>query len=196
VQTTSHREHYDARVDKQRHRLFTHAAAEAARRLEELGWERVLLAADRQVAADFRAALPAPLADRVHHVDLTHGTHDTVAIADTLGPVIDELWQAEVGRVAELAHDRALAGGAATLGAQETLGVLAEGRVEHLVLDPAHDFSAAAGMIPESIGGPPEMLGERAVEAAIAAGAEVSAVSTGASERLADAGGMAALLRY
>ena len=65
-----------------------------------------------------------------------------------------------------------------------------------LVLDPAHDFSAAAGMIPESIGGPPDMLGECAVEAAIAAGAEVGAVSTGESERLAEADGMTALLRY
>jgi hypothetical protein len=103
--------------------------------------------------------------------------------------------QADHGAEA-LAHQRALAGCAATIGAQETLGALAEGRVDHLVLDTDHDFSSAAAMIPPSIGGPSEMLGERAVEAAIGASAQVTACSMAVSETLRDAGGMAALLRY
>ena len=61
---------------------------------------------------------------------------------------------------------------------------------------PDHDFASAAAMIPPSIGGPSEMLGKRAVEAAIGASAQVTACSTAVSETLRDAGGMAALLRY
>ena len=84
---------------------------------------------------------------------------------------------------------------AATLGAQETLAALAEGRVAHLLIDPDHDFSSAAGMIPPSIGGPAELLGERAVERAIATAAQVTAFATDASASLREADGMAALLR-
>ena len=51
-------------------------------------------------------------------------------------------------------------------------------------------------MVPESIGGPAELLGERAVEAAVGTGAQVTALAAGESEALAEAGGIAALLRY
>jgi predicted hotdog family 3-hydroxylacyl-ACP dehydratase len=51
-------------------------------------------------------------------------------------------------------------------------------------------------MIPPSIGGPADMLGERAVETAISTAAQVTALPTTASETLRDAGGMVALLRY
>jgi len=94
------------------------------------------------------------------------------------------------------AHQRAHAGGAAALGPEETLGALAEGRVAHLVLDPDHDVSSVAEWIPASLGGPPELLGERAVEAAIAAAGDVSALPTLDCKELLDADGMVALLRY
>ena len=51
-------------------------------------------------------------------------------------------------------------------------------------------------MVPEAIGGPAELLGERAVEAAIATGAQVTALPTSESAALTEAGGIAALLRY
>ena len=80
--------------------------------------------------------------------------------------------------------------------ALETLTALAEGRVEHLILDVDGDFSAVADMVPAGIGGPAELLGERAVEAAVATGAEVTALAAEDSKALAEAGGIAALLRY
>jgi hypothetical protein len=96
----------------------------------------------------------------------------------------------------QLASERAKSGGAASLGPQETFGALAEGRVDHLLIDPDHDFSAAAGMIPSSLAGPSNLLGERAVEAAIATSAQVTSLSIEASAVLRDADGVAALLRY
>jgi hypothetical protein len=96
----------------------------------------------------------------------------------------------------EAADGRARAGGAATLGAQETLGALAEERVDHLILDPDYDFAQTSTTIPPSIGGPADLLGERAVETAIATGAQVTALPTTASSILRAAGGIVALLRY
>ncbi len=197
VQTTSHQERYEARVDAQRDQLFDTAATQTASRLEELGWERIVLVSETQVAARFRAALPVALAERVvAESDLNLAGEDPAAIAEALEPLLEDAWRRRTTALVALAHERAQAGGAAALGAQETLGALAEGRVEHLVLDPAHDFSAATGMVPEAIGGPPELLGERAVEAAIATDALITALDAESSDELQAVGGIAALLRW
>jgi len=92
--------------------------------------------------------------------------------------------------------ERAQVGGAAVLGAEETFSALVEGRVAHLVLDPEHDFSDVADIIHPAIGGPAEMIGERAVETAVGAGAQVTALAGAASQDLRDAGAVVALLRY
>jgi hypothetical protein len=197
VLSTSHEERYRARVEAQRDRLFATAATETAMRLEALGWERLVLVAEAQLASRFREVLPARARERlIAEADLNLVGAEATAIADAIEPLIEEAWRQRSHALLELAHDRASGGGAASLGAQETLGALAEGRVEHLLIDPDHDFSSAAGMIPPAIGGPADMLGERAVEAAIGTDAEVTALAGDASATLRDAGGMAALLRY
>lgn len=75
------------------------------------------------------------------------------------------------------------------------LTLLVEGRVEHLILDPRGDFSAAADLVPETISGPTALLGERAVEAAIATDAGVTTLAARDSPALTEAGGVAAMLR-
>jgi hypothetical protein len=197
LQTVSHQERYRARVEAQRDQLFETAATQTAKRLEALGWERIVVVSERQVASRFREALPAEVMERViAEADLNLLGEEHTTIADAIEPLIEDAWRKRTTALIDLAHERAQAGGAATIGAQETLGALAEGRVDHLILDPDHDFSSAVGMIPPSIEGASDMLGERAVEAAIGTSAQVTALSTTASETLRDAGGMAALLRY
>lgn len=197
VQTTSHQESFEARVEAQRDQLFATAAAATAQRLEQLGWERVVLVSESQVAARFRAALPPIVSERViAESDLNLVGEEPSAIAEALEPLIDDAWLARARALADLARERTQAGGAGAVGPLETLTSLAEGRVEHLVIDPAADLSAAADVVPESIDGPAELLGERAVEAAVATGAQVTALAAGDSEALAEAGGIAALLRY
>jgi hypothetical protein len=194
---TSHDERYRARVQAHRDQLYGTAARETAKRLDALGWERIVLVSDRQVASRFRAALPAEVVDRViADADLNLAGDDPNVIADAIEPLIEETWRERTTALIELAHRRARTGGAATIGAQETFGALVEGRVDRLLIDPDHDFSAAAGMLPPSICGPSELLGERAVEAAIGTSALVTTFSTAASQALHNAGGMAALLRY
>jgi hypothetical protein len=197
LQITSHEERYRARVEAQRDRLFETAATSTAARVEALGWERVVLIAEGRVASRFRDALPASVRDHVvAEADLNLVGDELSMIADTVEPLIEEAWQRRTDVLASVASERAKSGGTVTLGPQETFGALAEGRVDHLLIDPDHDFSSAAGMIPSSIGGPSTMLGERAVETAIATSARVTSVSIEASAALRDADGMAALLRY
>ena len=194
---TSHQESYEARVEAQRDQLFAGAAAETGKRLEQLGWERIVIVSETQVAARFRAALPPIVGERViAESDLNLVGEDPHVIAEALEPLIEGAWLARAAQLAGLARERAQAGGAAAVGALETLTALAEGRVEHLILDVDGDFSAVADMVPAGIGGPAELLGERAVEAAVATGAEVTALAAEDSKALAEAGGIAALLRY
>jgi hypothetical protein len=195
--TTSHQERYEARVEAQRQRLFVTAARETAKRLEALGWERVVLISERRVSASFRDALVPEISERlVAEADLNLVGEPPPTVADAVEPLIEDGWHKRTTALIELADERARAGGAATLGAEETLGALTEGRVAHLILDPDHDFSASAEVIPTSLRGSGEMLAERAVEAAIGTSAQVTAFSSAASATLHNAGGMAALLRY
>jgi protein required for attachment to host cells len=196
-QVISQKERYEARVDAQRHHLFESAVTQTAKRLHDLGWERIVLVCETEVASRFREALPAELSEQViAESDLNLVGEEPSAIADALEPLIDDAWLRRTTALVELARGRAEAGGAAALGAQETFSALAEGRVAHLVLDPEHDFSAVAGMIHPAIGGPADMVGERAVETAVATGAQVTALAGAASQALRDAGGIVALLRY
>jgi hypothetical protein len=197
VQTTSHQEHYRARVDEQRDRLYAAAAESTTKRLVTLGWPRWARRVARGVAGDFRAALPAALAERlVVDIEANLEADDYATIAAALEPRLDEAWREAAVALTDRARALALAGGRAALGAEETLGVLAEGRVEHLVLDPAADFAAGASMAAAGFPGPAELLGERAVETAVATGAAVSTLEATAAPALSEAGGMLALLRY
>lgn len=195
MQTTSHEERFEARVDEQRDKLYAEYAASTASRLEELGWERIAIACERQVMAQFKAALPAALTERIvveEDVNLDH--MEPHAIAEILEPSIAAAWQSQSRQLAKAIESSALSRGAASLGTEETLGVLAEGRVEHLLLDPHFDFSPAT--LPEALGAPTDQLAERAVEAAMASSAKVTSINAEDSESLEKAGGMMALLRF
>lgn len=198
MRPTAHKARHEARIEKRRGRHFRAAAADTAKRLDELGWESVALVAEHQVAVEFREELTPDFAARVAvELDLNLGHEDATTVADALEPHLEASWLQDTLALSEDAHQRAGARGAGSLGPQETLGALVQGRVAHLLLDPAHDFApAAAGPILEQLAGPPELLGERAVEAAIASGAEVTALPADQCPRLAEAGGMLAVLRY
>ncbi len=197
LQTTAHEERYRARVEAQRDQLFETAATQTAKRLEALGWERIVIVSQTQVASRFREALPAEVSRRVIAESESNLVGEEPAvIADAIEPLIEDAWKKRANTLIELACDRARSGGAATIGAQETFGALTDGRVGHLILDPDQDFSTTGATAPALLDGPIELLGERAVEAAIATSAEVTAVPARTSPLLGEVGGIAALLRY
>jgi hypothetical protein len=91
--------------------------------------------------------------------------------------------------------DEAKGGSRGALGAQETSQALAEGRVEHLLLDPERNYDDAPIV---ALNGDEEDLpvGDRLVAAALATSARVTPVEGEAAEQLASTEGLAALLRY
>lgn len=190
---TTHVEQVEQRVEEHRDRFFAAAALATAERLEALGWTRVVIAAERVIAQRFRNALPAAVQDRVV-AELAMNAVDAheSEIAARLEPAIEELHRRDA--LAALHGTHRFAKGPAAV-----LTALAQGQVDHLVLDPHHRPSATP--LPDIA--EPLLRGdrfsrapERAIEAAIAADATITTLSTDASPDLRQADGMLATLRW
>lgn len=190
---TTHVEQVEQRVEEHRDRFFAAAAAATAERLQALGWTRVVIAAERAVAQRFRNMLPSAVQVRVV-AELAMNAVDAheSEIAQRLEPAIEDLHRRDALAAVD-GMQRFAKGPAAVLAA------LAQGQVDHLVLDPHHRPTQTA--IPDIA--QPLLRGdrftrapERAIEAAIAADAAVTTLSTDASPDLQAADGMLAGLRW
>jgi hypothetical protein len=190
----THVEQVEARMEEHRDRFFGVAARATGRRLGELGWERVIIAAEAPMAARFRDALGEDVAGRVvGELALNAVDAPETEIAQRLEPVIEMLHRGEAVATASRLEADGVAGPTAVLAA------LAQRQVEHLVLDPYHQPAAAplSGMAAEVLGAAgQERIGERAVEAAIAGDARITTLEIDASPALQAADGMVAGLRW
>lgn len=193
----SHGDHFEARVDDHKRRFLHDAAARVAARVDELGWQRLLVATAPGTDA-FVDALPAPTRERITATLDAHLTgEDAGSIAEHFDGPLEEAWRREVDAVVERACSASAGGGAGATGAAEVLGSLAEGRVAHLVYDPALEIPAdAVGPMAAAVFADvaPGLVVERAVEHAVETGAAVSAIGDHAG--LTEAGGIVATLRY
>lgn len=194
----SHGDQFEARVEEHQRKFITDAAAKVASRLEELGWHRLLVAVAPGVAEGFVDALPQGTRERVVTVLDAHITGlDVGALAEHVDGPLEEAWRAEVEDVIDAARGASASGGAGATGAAEVLDALAQGRVAHLVYDPALAIpaSSVSPAVTAVFGDVPEaLLVERAVEHAIETDAGVSAIAEHAG--LTEAGGIVATLRY
>jgi hypothetical protein len=190
---STHVEQVEQRVEEHRDRFFAAAATATAERLSALGWTRVVIAAERAVSHRFRSALPAAVQDRVV-AELAMNAVDAheSEIASRLEPAIEDLHRRDA--LAALDGMQRFAKGPAAV-----LAALAQGQVDHLVLDPHHRPTQTA--LPDIA--EPLLRGdrftrapERAIEAAIAADATVTTLSTDDSSDLQEADGMLAGLRW
>jgi len=199
-QTATHVESYEQRVDAWRRRFFRSTGATLARRLDELGTARALVAGDRGLTALFAELLPEGLAhDVIAETDVNLVRADPTEIAERFDETIASRWREDARRAAEHAIRAARAGEPAALGADETLPALAGGRVRQLIIDPDHDFAVArlGSAAVEALRAPADdMVAECAIELALATGAEIFSLRVAATPALAEAGGMAATLRY
>jgi hypothetical protein len=145
------------------------------------GVRRFVLAGAPEMTAALRDALPRELAVGVAGTTTVEGYGSDEAIIDRALPVAEEAERREeLALVAEI-RDRVGSRGNGSLGWDQTLALLNEGRV--------HRLAIGAGHI-----GTPE--GDRAIEAAWGSGAEVEFLQGEAEASLADEGGIGALLRY
>jgi len=187
------------RVDEWRRRFLRDAATAIGARLGELGWDRVVLVTDEQVAGHFAEELPTEVSRRVvATVTANVLWAEPAAVAGHLVEELSEVWRRDGQELAERALEAAAAGGGGAIGWSEVLGCLIQHRVEHLIFGEAE---APAAEIPEAvrveIGNPaPGMLIERATERAIESGAGVTMLSSDDAPLLAAAGGVVATLRY
>jgi hypothetical protein len=198
---------HDQRARRERERQLRWIedfAADVSRLASELGWERLLISGDERLTGPLVEALPPDLranalldARRLHE-------HDQPALA---AAVAERLGQDRAGRNARLSRRvRAAALGAqrGALGLSEVVAALNEGRAEHVIYDSALRYSGsvapdgsllAAGEAPGLGKHEPRLL-ERILERAFHTGARVTPVDGSAADNLADAGGIAALLRW
>jgi hypothetical protein len=190
---TTHVEHVEQRVEEHRDRFFHAAAAATAERLESLGWTRVVIAAERAIASRFRNALPVAVSERVV-AELPMNAIDAHEsdIAARLEPAIEDLHTRDA--LAALHNMQRFAKGPAAV-----LAALAQGQVDHLVLDPHHrPTDTPLSPVAEQVlrGARFTRAPERAIEAAIATDTTITTLSTDASAELQEADGMLAALRW
>jgi hypothetical protein len=104
-------------------------------------------------------------------------------------------------------RESALGRGSAALGLSEVLAALNQGRVAHVAYDPGVRYVGSidergalhpegeAPAAPGSLDHEPRLT-ERIVERALATGARISPIEGASADALAEAGGIAALLRW
>jgi hypothetical protein len=150
------------------------------------GWRRMVIAGDPRLRVAVLGGLPqgADLEVRT----LATGLEDlaSAALAAEIAAELDAAQRLYEWRLVERVLDAALCDQSAKLGVDAVVAELERGGVEHLILDPARLESNAP---------PPHTSeAERLVELALATGAEITPLE-GTGARLADAEGVAALLR-
>ena len=163
------------------------AVAEGLRRVsEDRGWRRLLIAGDPRLRS--AVACGRPLRHDVE-VRTLAGELDGMSgaeLADRVAADLDAAQRQYEWRLVERVLDAALYDQSAVLGTDAVVAALELGLVEHLVIDPSRVASDAPP--------PRTAAAERMVELALASGAEITPLE-GTGARLADVGGVAALLR-
>ncbi|MFC4117115.1 VLRF1 family aeRF1-type release factor [Nonomuraea zeae] len=193
---------YQRRIDDHLRRFMIGAAPKVGRRVAALSWTDVLLIGD--------PALTEILAGAMHPTQVVQvdAIVDTLSAVEAAKHVAAELSAARERRDAALVarvQDAALSGGKGVLGLNQTLALLNEGRVDHLLLDENGRWTGARGadgflyddQTPQSMVVEQEPdLGERMIEAALDNGARLTILGTEAARPLAAHKGVAALLRW
>jgi Bacterial archaeo-eukaryotic release factor family 5 len=177
--SSSGHDQFDERLEHNRRRFLTECGSLAARRAEKDGFEEVLVFGPAHDVESFNAGFASS------KVELTHGGDAEListpkgklieVVTDVVGRLEEERERALVERALEEAHG----GSRGAVGLQETKEALAEGRVDHLVFD-------------RGLGDEAESL----IRAALSSSAEITIVRDGSAEPLAEAEGVAAILRY
>jgi hypothetical protein len=200
---TAARDQRSRREHVQQMRWMEQVAAEVFHLADEQDWGRIVISGDERLTRPLVDALPTRLRD-VALLDPRHLQSDHPALAMDIA---ERLRQDRADRNVDLSRRvRAAALGAqrGALGLSEVVAALNEGRVEEVIYDSARRYTGGIG--PDgSLFADGERLGlgteeprllERIVERALDTGARVTPLDGPAASRLADADGIAALLRW
>jgi hypothetical protein len=170
---------FDERLDHNRQRFLTECGGLASRRLEEDGFDEVIVFGPPRDVEGFNAGFSSSQAKLTLGGDAELISAPKGQLTKVVADLVERLEEERERALVERALEEAKGGSRGAVGLQETKEALAEGRVDHLV------FDRAVGEEAESL-----------VRAALASSARVTVVRDGRAEALAEAEGVAAILRY
>jgi hypothetical protein len=177
--SSSGHDQFGERLEHNRQRFLTECGGLAARALEKQGLDQLVVFGPGKDVESFDSGFGSAkgklaLGGDADLISAPKGRLNEV-VAEAVERIDDERDRA----VVERALGEAKGGSRGSAGLQETQAALAEGRVDHLVFDAALDGDA-----------------ESLIRAALAGSAEVTIVRDELAEPLAEAEGVAAILRY
>lgn len=200
---------YERREGDKLVRFLRTVGPQVAEHVERRDWDYLAITGDPVLVNAVREGLPPRLPAEVICLDHPVNSLGPAKLAATVAPAVDEARSRRHRALAEQARDHALAANTGAYGLGETLGALQEGRVAHLLL--AADRSWTGGSTPDGFLVPdreippgvdpddvrPEPhLAERMIELAFREGGEVTVLTEQEAAPLAEADGVAALLRW
>jgi hypothetical protein len=176
---TSGHDQYHERLEHNRQRFLSECGALAAKKLEDEGMRELIVFGPARDVESFRSGLGTSRAAMILGGDAELISAPKDQLGELVAGVISRHDEERDRAVVARTLDEAKGGSRGALGLQETREALAEGRVDHLV------FDGAIGEEAESL-----------VRAALAGSAQVTVVRDEVAAPLADAKGVAAILRY
>ena len=199
-------EQRNARERDRAARFIDRVAAATSRLAHQRGWEHILVGAGEHLTDALVRALPPAQRETALRDRRLLARLDPGALGDIVTERMHMAHSEFEHRLIRRVREDAQGAGAAALGVSEVVGALNQARVGHLVYDPfvryhgsvGEDGSLfAAGESGPTFGWTPDTrLTERIVERALATGARVTPVEGAASDGLAEAAGIAAVLRW
>jgi hypothetical protein len=177
--SASGHDQYGERLEHNRQRFLGECGELAARALEKNGLEETIVFGPAKDAEAFEHGFNAAKAKVVRGSDADLISVPTGQLGEVVAEAIERLDGERARAVVERALGEAKGGSRGSAGIQETREALGEGRVDHLVLDGALDGDV-----------------ESLLRAAFAGSAQVTIVRDELAEPLAEAEGVAAILRY
>jgi len=177
--SSSGHDQYGERLDHNRQRFLTETGGLAARRLEDDGLGEVLVFGHSKDVDSFKSGFNGSRAQLTVAGDQDLISVPTGQLTDLVAETVERIDRERDLTLVERALGEAKGGTKGSLGRQETKEALAEGRVDHLI------FDGAIGQEAESL-----------IRGALAGGAQVTVVRDEVAAPLAEAEGVAAILRY
>jgi hypothetical protein len=177
--SSSGHDQYGERLEHNRQRFLGECGELAGRALEENGLGEAIVFGPGKDAESFEGGFKAAKAKVVRGGDADLISVPTGKLTEVVTEAVERLDKERDRAVVDRALAEAKGGSRGSLGIQETKEALGEGRVDHLVLDGALDGDA-----------------ESLLRAAFAGSAAVTIVRDELAAPLAEAEGVAAILRY
>ncbi len=177
--SSSGHDQFDERLDHNRQRFLAECGSEIAHRLEEDGLRELVVFGPGKDQEGFRSGFGSSSLTLSVGGDADLISVPTGKLGEVVCEAVEELDNERRDAAVARALEESKGGSRGAAGLQETKEALAEGRVDHLVFDVA-------------IGGEAESL----IRAALAGGARVTVVRGDSAAPLAEAEGVAAVLRY